>query len=244
MNTASLRLAAAGAALMLTAALAACGMPQAAPGTLPSGSPVTGTVSETPTPISSVTAAPTAETKAFSFTTEKLSLRYPKEWTVKTNTFPFGPVTAETAAFSDAEGKAILTVSLNASTYDYAWPVQRTVIESGEIPGLASGDWNPAMKYAFYVEEPQGAGGPGAVCTASVLRNVPKDGPGQLRGLPVEGPTPVPSPTPEDQSMPYFIGFELAQDVEKCGSVAGAKTWWESMEGQQAKAVLLSLTTS
>ncbi|OFI37612.1 hypothetical protein BIU82_06930 [Arthrobacter sp. SW1] len=243
MNT-SLRLAAAGAGLMLTAVLAACGMPQAAPGTAPSGSPVIGTVSETPTPAPSVTAAPTAESKAFTFTTEKLSLRYPKEWTVKTDTFPFGTVTAETAAFTDAAGKAVLAVSINSSTYDYAWPVQRTVIESGALPGLASGDWNPPMKYAFYVEEPQSPGGPGAVCTASVLQKVPNDGLGQLRGLPVEGPTPVPSPMPEDQSMPYFIGFELAAEVEKCGSVAGAKAWWASAQGQQAKAVLLSLTAS
>lgn len=248
MNTTSLRIPGAVAGLVLAAVLAGCGAPQAGSEVTSAGSPPAGSptlpVTSTATKPAPSTEPPAvlADTKAFSFTTKQLSLRYPAEWTVKSSSFPYGTVTAETAAFTDAAGKALLTVGVNVSTYDVAWPVQRTVIESGELRGLAPGGWAPALKYAYYVEEAQGGGGPGAICTVSVLQEVPKDGPGQLRGLPLEGPTPVPSPMPKDQSMPYFIGFELGQETEKCGSVAGAKAWWASAEGQQLKAVLLSLT--
>ncbi|MBT2513852.1 hypothetical protein [Arthrobacter sp. ISL-30] len=144
---------------------------------------------------------------------------------------------AESAAFKDASGKLLFTVFINASTYDCGWPVKRNVVESGDVPGLVSGGWSPVYHYALYAEEPAGGSGPGTICTLALVRAVPVDGPGMLRGLPEGGPMPA-----ETWTGPYFIAVELGPDVEKCGSVADAKAWWASSEGQQIKAAVASLT--
>jgi hypothetical protein len=176
-------------------------------------------------------------------------VRYPKEWTADSATQERGgPRTSEYVNFKDASGKGLLTISLDFTGYDFGWPVQRTVIESGDLPGLAAGGWTPPLKYAFFAEESTGGMAAGAYCTLKVVNEVPPDGPGMLRGLPPQSPpTPGVAPSGPEQygpgwNGPYFISVELSGSVELCGSVAGARTWWASPEGQQVKAVATSLT--
>jgi hypothetical protein len=143
----------------------------------------------------------------------------------------------ESAAFRDAAGKTVLTVMINATSYDVGWPVQRTVIESGALPGLAAGGWSPALQYSFFAEEPTGGGGPGTLCTLKLSGEVPANGPGTLRGLPQGGPVQGPGP-----GGAYLPIVELGPEVEKCGSADGARAWWASPEGRQVKAMVLSMT--
>lgn len=240
--------------LALAAGLTGCGSgtpaaPQAtAGGGSPSSSAAAATAAAAATTAGTAAAASsapptaTADLSTFTFTTQKLSLRYPAEWTVEAKTFPRGPVMGESAEFRDAAGKAVLTVMINATSYDVGWPVQRTVIESAALPGLAAGGWSPALQYSFFAEEPTGGGGLGALCTLKLSGEVPANGPGTLRGLPQGGPAqggPAQGPGP---GGPYLPGVELGPEVEKCGSVDGARAWWASPEGRQVKAMLLSLT--
>ncbi|WP_413250113.1 hypothetical protein [Sinomonas flava] len=199
----------------------------------------TATAAETRTAAATPSAPPTAtaDLSTFTFTTQKLSLRHPAGWTVEAKAFPRGPVTGESAAFRDAAGKTVLTVMINATSYDVGWPVQRTVIESGALPGLAAGGWSPALQYSFFAEEPVGGGGPGTLCTLKLSGEVPANGPGTLRGLPPGGPVQGPGP-----GGSYLPVVELGPEVEKCGSVDGAMTWWASPEGRRVKATVLSLT--
>lgn len=224
------------AGLAFALALSGCG----------SGVPVAGPASASRPPSSSPapsatapTATPSAETKTFAFTTQRLSLRYPAAWTAESRTSPRGPITGEFVTFEDATGRTLFTVASGFSSYDYGWPVRRTVIESGAVPGLSQVGWTPAYKYAFYAEEPLSGPGSGTVCTLALVREVPPDGVGMLRGLPTGEPTAVPS----SWTGP-FLGVELSQDIEKCGDVAAGRAWWASQEGQQFKAVLLSLSAS
>ena len=224
------------AGLAFALALSGCG----------SGAPAAGPASASPPPSSSSapsdtapTATPSAETKTFAFTTQKLSLRYPAAWTAESRTSPRGPITGEFVMFKDAKGRTLFTVDVGFSSYDYGWPVRRTVVESGAVPGLSQAGWTPPYQFAFYAEEPLSGPGTGTVCTLALVREVPPDGPGMLRGLPTGEPTAVPS----SWTGP-FLGVELSEDIEKCGDVAAARAWWTSQEGQQFKAVLLSLAAS
>lgn len=228
------------AGLAVALALSGCGSgaPEAGP------APVSRPPSSSPAPSASpsataATVIPSAETKTFAFTTQKLSLRYPAAWTAESRTSPRGPVMGEFVTFKDAKGRTLFTVASGFSSYDYGWPVRRTVIESGPVPGLSPAGWTPAYQFAFYAEEPLSGPGPGTVCTLALVREVPPDGPGMLRGQPTGEPTAVPS----SWTGP-FLGVELSQDIEKCGDVAAAKAWWASREGQQFKAVVLSLKAS
>lgn len=231
------------AALAMGLALAGCGS-TAAPSAQPSSQSATPAPSSaTPTP----TPTPTADLAAFTFTSQKLSLRYPKAWTVESKVFDQGHK-YETATFKDSSGKSLFSVIIDFSSYDVGTPVERTVIDSGAVPGLAGGAWSPPLKYAFFAETPSGGGtSAGAYCTLKLVTEVPPDGPGTLRGL-----APMPSPTPGVQGPistaygpawpgPYFISVELGPEVEKCASVDGARQWWASAEGQQVKAAVASL---
>lgn len=205
------------AALAMGLALAGCGSaaaPSAAPGSR-SATPAPGPASASPT----APTTPAADLVTFTFTSQKLSLRYPKTWTAESKVFDQGRK-YEAATFKDASGKLVFSGIIDFTGYDVGWPVQRTVIDSGAVPGLAGGPWNPSPKYAFFAEEPAsgGSGGPGTLCTLKLVTEVPADGPGTLRGL---------KPVPE---------------AEKCASVDGARQWWASAEGQQVKAAAASLT--
>ncbi|MDQ4491939.1 hypothetical protein RBS60_17195 [Sinomonas sp. ASV486] len=229
----------AAAALALAAALAACGAPQASPQTTTQGTapPSSATASATPTP--TPTPTPTENLATFSFTTQKLSLRYPSGWIVDAKTYAGMGGTGESAAFKDASGKPVVTVQINSGAYDVGWPVQRTVIESGALPGLAAGGF-AGYQYAYFAEVPQPAGGPGTVCWLRISSQVPSDGAGVAGGLPPGGPVPV---GPGAVQPPYFITVWLGgEDLNKCGSVDNAKAWWASKEGQQVRSAVLSLT--
>ncbi|WP_430297834.1 hypothetical protein [Sinomonas sp. B1-1] len=222
-------LAAFGIVLALSGCAAVSGAGSASP---------TATAAETRTAAAASAAPPTAtaDLSTFTFTTQKLSLRYLAEWTVEAKAFPRGPVMGESAEFRDAAGKTVLTVMINATSYDVGWPVQWTVIESGALPGMAAGGWSPALQYSFFAEEPAGGGGPGTLCTLKLSGEVPANGPGTLRGLPQGGPAQGPGP-----GGPYLPVVELGPEVEKCGSVDGARAWWASRSGLQVKAMVLSL---
>ncbi|GHG58102.1 hypothetical protein GCM10012320_31560 [Sinomonas cellulolyticus] len=251
------------AALALGLALTGCGSP-AAPNAEASSQSVTMSPSATTaspssasTASSTSTTAPAADLATFAFTSQKLSLRYPKAWTVNPSSHPAQGGAVESAAFTDPSGKLLFTVILNFTGYDVGTPVQRTVIESGPLPGLASGAWTPPLQYAFFAEVPTGgpgatgaAGGAataGAICTLKVVNEVPPDGPGTLRGLPPQGP-PQPGVPPTGPSQygpgwngPYFLSVELGPQVETCGTADAARSWWASPEGQQIKAAVTSL---
>lgn len=240
------------AALAVSAALALAGCGQQATGpqatgttgtTTPSASAIPTTASPTPTP------TPTENLATFSFTTQKLSLRYPASWTVDAKTYPGMGGVGESAAFKDASGKPVVTVQINSGAYDVGWPVQRTVIESGALPGLGAGGF-PGAQYAYFAEVSTPGPVPGTVCWLRISSQVPSDGPGIAGGYPPGGPVPLgPGPTSPapvgsgDVQPPYYLGVWLGgEDLNRCGSVDNAKAWWASKEGQQVRSAVLSLT--
>jgi hypothetical protein len=109
-------------------------------------------------------------------------------WTAESRASPRGPITGEFVTFKDAKGRTLFTVDVGYSSYDYGWPVRRTVVESGAVPGLSQAGWTPPYQFAFYAEEPLSGPGTGTVCTLALVREVPPDGPGMLRGLPRVNP--------------------------------------------------------
>ncbi|GAB3270145.1 hypothetical protein GCM10027449_04910 [Sinomonas notoginsengisoli] len=227
------------AALALGLVLTGCGS-TAAPSAQPSSqSAIAAPQSATAAP-QSPTPSPTADLATFTFTSQKLSFRHPATWTGERVVHGDVPRKVEYVPLKDAAGKVVVTVLVNFTSYDVGVPVQRTVLESGALPGLSGGGLSPPLQYALLFEQPTGGGASGGICTLKVGQSVPADGAGVLRGLPPSGPTPA---DPASKA-PYGVFVELGPDVEKCGSADHAKAWWASSEGQQVKALVLSLTAS
>lgn len=203
-------------ALALTLALAGCGStttPTSLESTAaPAGPPSTNALS-----------APAAQTQLFAFPDGRTSFRHPAGWTVDLVHAPEGGTATATVASPD--GALKLAVFVGRITDAVTGPVTRTVLDEAPVPGLAQQP-APAAHYAFYLDD-------GAGLHSYHLRLV--------AGSPDGG---------EAMALDGIIRTEtgiLLAEVQFAQSPAfqttdAAKAWLASAQGQQVRAMLLSIS--
>ncbi|WP_077490726.1 hypothetical protein [Sinomonas mesophila] len=171
--------------------------------------------------------APSAALSTFTFPGGRFSFDHPQDWTVEGFHSVDAPVTTVTATVKDPAGRTMATVYIGGLADMVAGGGSRTVYESVPVPGLAS------------LPAPQ----------AHVSWFREGDGDSALYHLRLTAGTPAATPDPATervvQTHEGVLGAEAVWDVPRpFASEEAAKAWYDSDEGRQLRALLLSLRAS